>query len=126
MSVSQREGHRVFSRVPFSAAGRLHVAGKSLPVTLLDIALKGALVQCAAAAELALAMPCQLILPLTDDGESIQMNGRLAHLDAGHVGVTCDDIDLMSLTRLRRLLELNLGDADLMDRELTQLFARRP
>jgi len=32
---------------------------------------------------------------------------------------------LNSLTQLRRLLELNTGDAELMDRELSKLFAIR-
>jgi hypothetical protein len=34
----------------------------------------------------------------------------------------CSDIDLASLTRLRRLMELNSGDPALMHRELRQLF----
>jgi hypothetical protein len=50
----------------------------------------------------------------------------VVHLEGVQVGMTCEDIDLQSLTRLRRLLELNTGDADLMDRELTHLFVKRP
>lgn len=120
------EGNRIFSRVPFSAPVTLHLAERTLDVTLLDIALKGALVRTETPENLQLQQPCQLVLPLNDDGEGIEMAGKIVHLEANHVGMKCEDIDLPSLTRLRRLLELNTGDAELMDRELSLLFAKRP
>jgi hypothetical protein len=66
-----------------------------------------------------------LVLPLADGNESIEMRGKVAHLEGDHLGLACDDMDLHSLTNLRRLLALNTGDAELMDRELAQLFAKR-
>jgi hypothetical protein len=52
------------------------------------------------------------------------MRGQVVHLEADHIGMACNDMDLQSLTNLRRLLALNTGDAELMDRELVQLFAK--
>ena len=69
---------------------------------------------------------CRLTLPLTEGGESIHMSGKVAHLEGCNIGMACEDIDLQSLTQLRRLLELNTGDADQMNRELSQLFVKRP
>lgn len=126
MNVIPAESHRLFSRVPFSAAVTLHLPGKTLEVTLLDIALKGALVQTPVPEAIQLQAPCRLMLPLSNDGETIEMAGTVAHLNGRHIGLRCEHIDLSSLTLLRRLLELNVGDADLMDRELSQLFAPRP
>jgi len=94
-----------------------------LAVTLLDIALKGALIKLETGCKVQLQESCRLILPLTDDGEQIEMLGKVVHLEDGNVGMKCEHIDLASLTRLRRLLELNTGDADLMDRELSMLFS---
>ena len=125
MNVFPAESHRLFSRVPFSAAVTLHLPGKTLEVTLLDIALKGALVQTDIPEDIQLQAPCRLMFPLSNDGETIEMAGTVAHLKDCHVGLRCEHIDLTSLTLLRRLLELNIGDADLMDRELSQLFAPR-
>ena len=51
------------------------------------------------------------------------MVGKVAHLENCNIGIRCEHIELASLTLLRRLLELNTGDADLMDRELSQLFS---
>jgi len=126
MNSQTTEGHRLFSRVPFFAHVSLQLTGQTLNVDLLDIALKGALVRTSAPVAVALNEKCSLVLPLADGEESIQMNGKVAHLEGRNIGMSCDDIDLQSLTRLRRLLELNTGDADLMDRELSLLFVKRP
>ena len=125
MNTISTQGHRIFSRVPFSAAVSLHLNNQTLDVKLLDIALKGALVQTDTTMDLGLQEPCRLVLPLTDDGEVIEMIGKVVHLEGQNLGMKCEHIDLPSLTRLRRLLELNTGDADLMDRELSKLFVGR-
>ena len=125
MNTPSAQGHRLFSRVPFFAHVSLQLADQTLNVDLLDIALKGALVRTSAPIAVALNEKCRLVLPLADGGESIEMNGKVAHLEGRNIGMACDDNDLPSLTRLRRLLELNTGDADLMDRELSLLFVKR-
>lgn len=120
------QGLRKYARIPFAAQATLHVRGSKLRVHLLDIALKGALVQTQIPSDtqqpLALHEKCRLELPLADDGEGVAMSGAIVHLDNQHVGIACDGMDLTSLTRLRRLIELNTGDTELMDRELSHLF----
>jgi hypothetical protein len=125
MATSLAQGHRLFSRVPFMAQVSLQLPTQTLEVDLLDIALKGALVHLSSAVAVNLNDPCRLLLPLSDGGEAIEMNGKVVHLEDHNIGMSCNDIDLQSLTRLRRLLELNTGDADMMDRELSNLFAKR-
>ena len=117
---------RRFSRVPFHATAQLLVQGRIIAVSLLDIALKGALLATAAPEGLRLQEKCRLMLTLTDDGDAITMDGSIAHLDGTQVGFQCLEIDISNMTRLRRLLELNTGDVDLVDRELGQLIQRRP
>lgn len=113
---------RQYARIPFAANVQLHVKGRVINVHLVDIALKGALVQSDTPQTLALEDKCHLVLPLADDGEGLEMSGRVVHLDHHNIGIECQNIDLTSLTRLRRLIELNTGDAELMDRELSHLF----
>lgn len=124
MTTPLAQSHRQFSRVPFFAQVSLQWGGQTMPVELLDIALKGALMRTATPLTAPLDTPCRLVLPLADGGEAIEMGGKVVHLEGCNMGMTCEDIDLQSLTQLRRLLELNTGDADLMDRELAQLFAK--
>jgi len=122
MTTSPLHNQRQFVRIPFQADVLLQVFGQGFTVQLVDIALKGALLQCDAAYPFALQENCRLLLPMTQDGDGIAMVGRVVHLEGGHIGMECTDIDLASLTRLRRLIELNSGDPALMHRELRQLF----
>ena len=43
------------------------------------------------------------------------------HIEDDHTGYRCEHIDLDSISHLRRLVELNLGDPDILDRELSEL-----
>ena len=122
MKNSSIQNLRQFARIPFNAEVQLQIQGRSIKVHLVDIALKGALVQCDTDPAFSLNEKCQLVLPLADDGDGVVMAGKIAHLDAQLVGIECLDIDVTSLTRLRRLLELNTGDSNLIDRELSLLF----
>lgn len=125
MLTSHPQSCRHYSRIPFQAEATLRVHDRTIPVQLIDIAFKGALVQTVAPLALVPQEGCCLILPLTDGGDAIVMSGKIVHLEDRRVGMACDDIDVVSLTRLRRLIELNTGDADLMNRELSHLFAVR-
>jgi len=125
MNIPPPEGQRHFSRVPFHAPVHLYLKHQTLDVELLDIALKGALVKTTDPSIVALQDECRLVLCLAHDGMDIEMHGRVVHLEGHNVGVACQYMDVSSLTCLRRLLELNIGDADLMDRELSLLFAKR-
>lgn len=120
--VTPIKGLRQYARIPFHADVLLHVPDGSFKVHLIDIALKGALVQTDAPHGLALQDTCRLELPLADSGEGVVMLGKVVHLDQQHIGIASQGMDLTSLTRLRRLIELNTGDSELMDRELSQLF----
>ena len=125
MNASPAHNHRQYSRVPFVTQVELHLDNQTLNVALLDIAFKGALLQTPGKINVALHAPCRLVLPLADGNESIEMRGTVAHLEADHLGMACEAMDLQSLTNLRQLLALNTGDAELMDRELVHLFAKR-
>ena len=59
------------------------------------------------------------------DGEAhrIDIDGLIAHVKGNHVGVRCTNLDLDSARSLRRLVELNLADQALLERNLSQLVA---
>ena len=122
MTTSTPKHLRHFARVPFIAGAQLTVAGQPHTVHLLDIALRGALVEADDANALAVGQACSLMLPLADDGDGLAMQGRIVHCNGSHIGIECQATDLTSLTRLRRLMELNTGDDTLWNRELPQLF----
>lgn len=125
MKITPDKGLRHYSRIPFDAEALLHLQDGTISVQLIDIALKGALIRTDMQHVLELQEKCRLELPLLDGGDGVVMAGKIVHLQAQHVGIECEDIDVSSLTRLRRLIELNTGDAELMSRELSHLFEKR-
>ncbi|MDR3053818.1 MAG: PilZ domain-containing protein [Zoogloeaceae bacterium] len=122
---------RRFSRIHFDTPGRLAFQvgeeERECEVEILDLSLKGALIKRdAQAAGLALGARCALEVglnaPNSDTLESnIYMNAEVVHLKGSDIGLRCVEIDLDSITQLRRLIELNLGDESLLSRELENL-----
>ncbi|MBL8337485.1 MAG: PilZ domain-containing protein [Rhodoferax sp.] len=111
---------RHFSRVPFETAVRMISAQGSTAVRLLNISLKGALVSQPPGWTITPGTLLALELTLVDN-EHIRVNVKVAHAEHGHVGLFWDHIDLDSMTHLRRLVQLNLGDAAQLDRELAAM-----
>ena len=125
MKTTPAHGLRRFSRIAFDSSVSLKLRDKTISARLLDIALKGALVQTVTPERVLLQEKCSLLLALADGGESIEMLGKIVHIENKKIGIECQNIDLASLTQLRRLIELNSADAELMNRELAGLFVKR-
>lgn len=117
---------RRFTRVGFKLAAMLRCGDRAWPCTIKDISLKGALVGVhGASVGLVPNDDCVLELDLGDD-ERITMKARLAHSEDELLGLHCVEIDLDSVTSLRRLVELNLTDPDTLERDLGALLDSVP
>ena len=115
---------RQVHRVTFHAEGRLHCPQGILAIHISDLSLKGALVTIAeagAAPPPISAMTCRMELPL-DDEIKIECNAHVVRQDGRELGLHIDELDLESIQHLRRLIELNLGDPELLNRDLAALF----
>ena len=49
------------------------------------------------------------------------MRDRVSHVEDNHMGIESTGIDIESITHLRRMLELNMGDSRILNRELAAL-----
>lgn len=112
---------RHFIRVLFEAPAVLNTDSDSLPVQVLDLSLKGALVLAPALESLPLGSACRLTVPLANTNHAIAMSAQVAQVQGHHMGLLCRTIDLDSVTHLRRLIELQLGDPALLQRDLAAL-----
>jgi c-di-GMP-binding flagellar brake protein YcgR len=117
------QNRRQFSRVNFNTEARLYVQGHEFSVEVLDISLKGALIRTEKAVDITAGSNAVLQLRLDEMGTLIRMEGPIAHSQRGDFGIYCREIDLDSITHLRRLVELNLGDEGLLEREFSHLVA---
>lgn len=114
---------RHFHRILFDAVAELSFDSTSCEVQVLDISLQGALVACKQAGNQFPEKGQELTLDIRLDGDvHIVMHGEASHIEDDKLGVACTSIDIDSITHLRRLLELNLGDPELLDRELVALY----
>jgi len=114
---------RHYARIAFHCPAQLVFSAGRLDVVVLDISIKGALIRLPANAALPNGALCQLHVELDAVGEQISMEACVTHLKDGNAGLRCQVIDLDSITHLRRLVELNLGDPQLLERELSALVA---
>lgn len=122
MTAAAPKEHRRFSRIKFISVSTLQCGSRALRVRLIDIALRGALVETEELLPPVLQQDCCLLLSLDSALQQIEMHGRIVHQEGTRLGIECRSIDVDSLTTLRRMLELNLGDPELVNRELSQLF----
>lgn len=112
------ENRRQFTRIVFSGPARLFLADGEHPVDVLDLSLKGALIR--PCAEMYTRIGGQGVLHLRLDGgeTDIRMAVTVVHHQGDTYGLACHEIDLDSVTHLRRLVELNLGDESVLEREI--------
>jgi hypothetical protein len=117
--------HRRFSRILFSSDARLITTQDhqtlQFKTEVLDLSLKGALVKRPEHWHFPDGTMLTLEFLLNDSELILQMDAVLAHSHQDSLGLRCEKIDIESASHLRRLLELNLGDADLLSRELSEL-----
>ena len=99
---------RKFSRILFATNAHLQQGVAQWETTILDLSLNGALVEDA--------ITLSFILPESDI--EIRMETELVHQKNAQLGLKCNFIDVDSISHLKRMVELNLGDASLLNREL--------
>lgn len=115
------QNRRQFSRVPFQGEAHLLLAETEYPVELLDLSLKGALIRPQDEFFATVGSNCTLKIGLDDTGNTICMEANIVHHQGDLYGLGCREIDLDSVTHLRRLVALNLGDETLLEREIALL-----
>ncbi len=119
MSETTQE-RRQFSRVLFDAWVELRQGEKSWQTTVIDLSLNGLLVSEPMDWRVDKTQPLVAAIRL-DPNATIQMTVLWRHSKNGQIGFECEHIDIDSISNLRRLVELNLGDPVLLERELGAL-----
>jgi hypothetical protein len=113
---------RKHARVAFHAPASLILSDRTLEVVILDLSLKGALVHLPDGTAIDGQAQCKLRVQLDETLAEILMEMNIVYREGRDAGLVCLSIDLDSVTHLRRLVELNLGDPTLLDRELSELI----
>lgn len=113
---------RRFTRINFDANAEIDFDGQCYAVHLHDLSLKGALIHSDLALPCSLGDSLVLYVHLADNSISLKFPCTMSHTEDHNIGLKFGVIDLDTLTHLRRLVELNIGDSLLLERELEHLF----
>jgi len=113
------ENRRNFSRVKFNSVAYLKYQEKQQKVELIDISLKGALIT-AAENDLTIQKgdPCVFEFRLSDSEIVLSINSLVVYIHDSNLGLKFENIELESMIHLRRLVELNVGNPDQIQKEL--------
>lgn len=113
---------RHFHRVHFDCFVEFNFDNCQYICELMDISINGALIGACTGATPAPGTPCELVVSLDED-KAIQiiMHGRVTHKIENRIGIHCESIDNDSMIHLRKLVEYNLGDVDLVNRDFEAL-----
>lgn len=114
------EERRRFQRITFDADCEIRTDDCSHPVELIDISFQGALTSVIQTPLLNIGDAAELVIHLSSD-IIIRMPVILRHTLGGYLGFEAQSMDIDSISHLRRLVELNLGDEQLLERELEHL-----
>ena len=110
---------RLFKRIQFDSPIAIEQGNSHWISHIVDISLKGLLLA-DSEARVDHQQLIALDIPLSSEAH-IKMLARWDHSKDGFTGLHWEKVDIESMTHLRRLLELNCGDSELLTRELLQL-----
>lgn len=112
---------RQFNRILFEAKANMFLAKHSWEVTLLDLSLRGALIQTLSNFEHDPMQLYSLRYHLQGSDKRIVMLGSLHPYESNRIGFETHYMDIDSATELRTLISLNTFDAELLERDLRGL-----
>ncbi len=115
---------RQFTRLPFKGRARISDGETKRECELVDISLKGVLLRQLEGITLTVGEVYTIDVFLGRHAAMITMRTKAVHVSSTLAGFRWDKMDIESFSHLHRLLELNLGDPSLMERELRALGKR--
>lgn len=121
MSNSDTE-RRHFTRVNFDAKAYVNKNDHVWHCQIVDISLHGILLDTPSGWDGTMGDVCTIELPLLPGDVEITVTGKVEHVSAEHIGFSFEEIELDSASHLKRLLELNLGDPNMVKREIHELL----
>ncbi len=110
---------RNFQRVPFATEAEINYNDKKYHGELLNISLQGALIDGQGDIPLEEGSLCMLSIHLLDSEISLHFDVDLVRREEDRLGFRFIGEDTETIIHLRRLLELNIGSSETIDKEMS-------
>jgi hypothetical protein len=121
------EDKRRFQRIPFDAEVKVYIDNHPPLIGVLqDISLKGALIAVSPNDTMPLVQSsCDITINTTQGDLIIELSAQVSYVHAKlHTfGVNITKLEIESASHLRRLVEVNLGSEEALQRELSNLIS---
>lgn len=115
--IERRQFSRVIYQVPTEISqGQVNVSG-----SVQDLSLHGLLIQCEELQQLNQENPVHVSFKLTNSDINIQLEATIVSTINTSMRLRIEHLDIDSISHLKRLVELNVGDDDLLYREIEHL-----
>jgi len=116
---------RGFSRVAYSVEATLEYLGERFASEIIDLSLKGTLINTGASPRRGDRVAVTFRLAQTGVPVSIRYEGTVARADRRGLGIEFDEMGLDSYAELKRIVVANNGDPEAVDEEFASLVRRR-
>ncbi|MDN3682774.1 PilZ domain-containing protein [Vibrio tapetis subsp. quintayensis] len=113
---------RRFSRVIYQAPAELKQGDVVLNANLRDLSLHGLLLSSPDERDqLDQNLPMDVHFTLPESDVVLSLQAEIVELNENYIRISIQHIDIDSISHLKRLIELNVGDETLLHREIEQL-----
>ena len=111
---------RNFQRVPFAISTEINCAGNQYSGELSDISLQGATVLIDENIPLTEGNRCRLTIALLGSEVTLRFDTDIIQRQGKRIGFRFVSKDIETASHLRRLLELNIGSSEVIEKEIAQ------
>lgn len=112
---------RRFSRIIYQTQATLTQNSSQVTALVCDLSLHGLLLTSEQSSSLDTDKQVEVAFSLAESDVTIQLVGNIVGLNNNVIRVSIDHIDIESIGHLKRLVELNVGDDELLHRDIEHL-----
>lgn len=112
---------RRFSRILYQVPATITQGTLELESSVQDLSLHGVLLQCNSCSKLNESLPITVRFTLNESDIEIQLEASIISTNNTSMRLRIEHLDIDSISHLKRLVELNVGDDSLLHRELEYL-----
>ncbi|MEZ8045090.1 PilZ domain-containing protein [Vibrio sp. 10N.237.312.C02] len=112
---------RQFSRVVYQTPTDISQGNVNVSGSVQDLSLHGLLIQCDKLQQLRTDIPVQVSFKLESSDINIQLEATIVSTINTSMRLRIEHLDIDSISHLKRLVELNVGDDELLYREIEHL-----
>lgn len=112
---------RRFSRIIYQVSALLEQGDLALQATIQDLSLHGLLLKAENASSLEPSRKVDVAFSFAQSKQVMQLTANIISITDNEIRLKINNIDIDSISQLKRFIELNVGNNELLNRELEHL-----